>query len=212
MPEDPLEGERVYSLIDAAEDAWNTPESVQAWQAALAECTLVTSRFNRSAEAHYLRGLCLYQLSTEEFTLQAEALSELTTSLELDPSHQFALFHAIAIRYARGEHAQVLDLSTRISRDYFVERDIYWRHLVVSEYSTCSLFHLDRLDEFRARLPELIDGFVRFEDSLDEILERPHRLIKIYHELRTSGDPLSDYLEGQLARLIPGGWLSRDEL
>lgn len=203
----------VYDTVDRAEDEIDARTGTDDLFHALATTERLVGALPGSAEAHYLRGYVLHLCQVKGQARRGEALSEMRQALRLDPGHQWARFHEIVLCYDAGRYGAVLDAFARLDRAYFDGAGKDWRYVKAVEYRLCCLFRLGLLGEFSAGLPPLIDEYVRTEDDPDLGPERPAVLLALYQEVLAQGDtPVRDLLRQELSRLVPGHWVSMEEL
>lgn len=209
----------VYDLIEAAETRLHPDHATLS--RILVEAERLVRSHADSTEAHYLRGWALYHLWDHGFGGADKALEEMYQVLELCPWHQWALWDAIVLSAYLGEDGAVIELFARLRRAFFAEQDKDWRYLKAWEYALCSHLRLGDLEQFKTGLRSLIQEFVNVTDDVDEILERPNQLLALYRELRSRSSDLGaasdrsaliDFIESQLALLVPGAWIKQEEL
>jgi hypothetical protein len=140
---------------------------------------------------------------------------------QIDPTHQWAIWHSIVLSYELSDHDAVIELFARIDRSYFADQDKDWRYLKAWEYALCSHLRSGHREIFESGLKNLMQEFVKVADDPDVILERPNQILAIYRELRSGRAGLSpeadraalvNLIEGQLALLVPGHWVKGEEL
>jgi hypothetical protein len=219
---DPVDDEaEIIALIDAVEEADPIPNPYHSLLELLRRTEELSHSSPSSADAQYFRGYALYLLWTRGFSIKREALASIERTLTLDPNHQWALFHAIALSYHLEKYSAVIDHMQRLDRSYFSTQDKDWRYLVAWEYELCARCRLGITSNIEPEISALIDEIVATDEDPDGWANRPQLLYELLNDLREGSrgrwisqvpTSLAGHIQRQLERLVPFNWFTADEL